>query len=90
MKKAKIALIMSASCLLALGMSYGPYKLTHFEAGKKITIERNPEWYGYSDGNHVGQFKMTGINTTIIKDHADVLQPKFQCLFCFERENLLG
>ena len=54
-------------------MSYGPYKLTHFEAGKKIVIERNEKWYGYSDDNHVGQFKMTGINTTIIKDHATAM-----------------
>ena len=54
-------------------MSYGPYKLTHFEAGKKIVIERNPKWYGYSDGNHVGQYKMTGINTTIIKDHTTAM-----------------
>jgi len=62
-------------------MSYGPYKLTHFEAGKKIVIERNDKWYGYSDGNHAGQFKMTGINTTIIKDHATAMSE-------FEKGNL--
>lgn len=54
-------------------MSYGPYKLTHFEAGKKIVIERNDKWYGYTDGKHEGQFQMTGINTTIIKDHSTAM-----------------
>lgn len=50
-------------------MSYGPYKLTAYEAGKTITIERNDQWYGYTDGKHDGQFQMTKIYTQIITDH---------------------
>ncbi len=50
-------------------MSYGPYKLTAYESGKTITIERNDQWYGYTDGKHNGQFQMTKINTRIITDH---------------------
>ena len=62
-------------------MSYGPYKLTKFEAGKAFTIEKNDKWYGYSDGKHVGQYQMTGVYTRIITDHNTALQE-------FERGNL--
>jgi ABC-type transport system substrate-binding protein len=54
-------------------MSYGPYKLTGFESGKRIVMTRNDKWYGYTDGKHEGQFQMTGINTTIIKDHTTAI-----------------
>ena len=62
-------------------MSYGPYKLTKFEAGKAFTIEKNDKWYGYTDGQHVGQYQMTGVYTRIITDHNTALQE-------FERGNL--
>ncbi|MCQ2742250.1 MAG: ABC transporter substrate-binding protein [Bacilli bacterium] len=54
-------------------MSYGPYKLTNFEAGKLINIERNDKWYGYKDGKHEKQFQMDAIKTTIIKDHGTAM-----------------
>ncbi len=60
--------------------SYGPYKLTGFTSGKSITIERNDQWYGYTDESYKAQFadysdedkdqyKMTKIYTQIIKEH---------------------
>ncbi len=61
-------------------MSYGPYKLTGFVADQAITIERNDQWYGYSDESYKSQFseykeedkdqyKMSKIYTRIIKTH---------------------
>ena len=32
--------------------SYGPYKLTEFQKDKKLHLERNDAWYGYTDGQH--------------------------------------
>ena len=54
--------------------SYGPYKLTYFEAGKQFEIKRNDQWYGYSDGKHEGQFQMDEIVTKIYSDHTTALQ----------------
>lgn len=62
-------------------MSYGPYKLSYFEAGKKIDIVRNDKWYGYSDGKHVGQFQMDAISTSIYKEHSTAMA-------AFEKGNL--
>ena len=55
-------------------MSYGPYKLTYFEQGKEIKIERNDKWYGYTDGKHKGQFQMEEIDTKIYADHNTAMQ----------------
>ncbi len=33
-------------------MSYGPYKLTSFQSGKALSLEKNDKWYGYTDGKH--------------------------------------
>ncbi len=33
--------------------SYGPYKLTAFQADKFMKFERNDNWYGYTDGKHI-------------------------------------
>lgn len=54
--------------------SYGPYKLTKFESGKLFKMEKNENWYGYSDGKHVGQFQCDEINTKIITDHNVAIQ----------------
>ena len=51
-------------------MSYGPYKLTEYVEGHSFFISKNENWYGYTDGRHVGQFQMTGIKTTIIEQHS--------------------
>ena len=33
-------------------MSYGPYKMTEYQADKSMRFERNENWYGYTDGQH--------------------------------------
>lgn len=50
-------------------VSYGPYKLTQYQSGKHILMEKNENWYGYKDGHHKGQFQMTAIDTSIIPEH---------------------
>lgn len=55
-------------------MSYGPYKLTAFEAGKEFKMERNDKWYGYTDGKHEGQFAIDVIYTKTIQEHKVALQ----------------
>ena len=54
-------------------MSYGPYKLTTYEAGKAFRMTKNDKWYGYSDGKHNGQFVLDEINTRIIEKHETAL-----------------
>lgn len=55
-------------------MSYGPYKLTRFQVGKSILLERNDKWYGYTDGKHVGKYQTTCVNFSIITEHSVALQ----------------
>lgn len=47
-------------------MSFGPYKLTEFEADKKIKLEKNTEWYGYDDKDNEGLYQTTDINVSYI------------------------
>lgn len=49
-------------------MSYGPYKLVSYEKDKQIKMTRNENWYGWTDGQHVGQFQTTDIVADIISD----------------------
>lgn len=51
-------------------MSYGPYKLVSYEKDKQIKLERNENWYGWTDGRHVGQYQMTNMNIMIVSDSA--------------------
>lgn len=34
-------------------MSYGPYKLVSYQQDKALRLERNENWYGYTDGQHI-------------------------------------
>ncbi len=54
-------------------MSAGPYKLASFEEDKQIVLERNENWYGWTDGKHVGQYQTTKIVFDIIPEHATAL-----------------
>lgn len=54
-------------------MSYGPYKLASYEKGKQIRFERNENWYGYTDGNHEGQYKTDAIVVDVVEQHETVL-----------------
>ena len=48
----------------------GPYKLTSFEPDKSFTLERNENWYGWTDGKHEGQYMTTKVTYTIVTEHA--------------------
>ena len=54
-------------------MSYGPYKLTDWQDGKIITLEKNENWYGYSDEAFEGQYQTDVINYQIVDDHSTAL-----------------
>ncbi len=41
---------------VATSASWGPYKLTYFQAGKQYICERNPNWYGYNLPMYQGQY----------------------------------
>ncbi len=41
--------------------SWGPYTLTAFQAGKNYVLEKNPNWYGYSDSKYDGQYQTNKI-----------------------------
>lgn len=53
-------------------ISYGPYKLTYFKTDDSFTLTKNEKWYGYTDGQHEGQFQMTDLKCRIIKTHETV------------------
>ena len=57
--------------------SFGPYKLSNFQSNKLIEIVKNDNWYGWTDGNHVGQFQTEKITTEIIDNHTTAMQ-KFE------------
>lgn len=42
-------------------MSYGPYKLTSFIRDKQIVLEKNDQWYGYTDPAYAGTYQTTRI-----------------------------
>lgn len=54
--------------------SYGPYKLEAFESGKYFYMSKNENWYGWTDGDHVGQFQTDAIYTKVIQDHKTALE----------------
>ena len=37
--------------------SWGPYKLTSFQAGKQFILDRNKNWYGYNMDSYKGQYQ---------------------------------
>ena len=48
--------------------SWGPYKLTSFQAGKAYTLERNENWYGYGMEQYKGQYQTTKIEVETIAE----------------------
>ena len=54
-------------------MAAGPYKIESFEADKQFILTRNENWYGWTDGNHVGQYAPTRVVYDIIPEHATAL-----------------
>ena len=54
--------------------SWGPYKLTSFQAGKQFVLERNPNWYGYNMDNYKGQYQTDKIVCDIIAEYETAFQ----------------
>ena len=48
--------------------SWGPYKLTYFQAGKQYILERNPNWYGYKMDEYKGQYQTDRIVCNTISE----------------------
>lgn len=48
--------------------SWGPYKLSEFQAGKSYTLVKNDNWYGYSDKAYEGQYQTTKIVCETIEE----------------------
>ncbi len=48
--------------------SWGPYKLTEFQAGKYYALERNEHWYGYNMDKYEGQFQTDKIHCDTIAE----------------------
>lgn len=49
--------------------SWGPYKLTQFQAGKYYVLEKNPNWYGYAMDKYEGQYETTRIECETITSY---------------------
>ena len=72
---ADVTMITTTYCTsLDTSCSYGPYNLTFYQEDKQITFERNDKWYGYSDGQHYGQFQTDKISCQVISEHQTALQ----------------
>ncbi len=50
-------------------MSWGPYKLTQFQAGKFYALEKNDNWYGYGMSKYAGQYQTTRIECETITSY---------------------
>ena len=51
-------------------MSWGPYKLTAFQAGKFYALEKNGTWFGYQEGSkYEGQYQTTRIECETITSY---------------------
>ncbi len=61
-------------------LSYGPYKMTDYQTDKAMKFEKNPTWYGYTDGNHqyidpndgetYDMYMTTNIDTQVVAEAA--------------------
>ncbi len=54
-------------------VSYGPYKLTQFQADKSLKFERNENWYGYKDNKHKGLYQIDRIEVQIVANQDTTL-----------------
>lgn len=55
-------------------MSCGPYKIVSYEVDKQMILEKNDNWYGWTDGKHEGQYQTTDIKLDIVAEHNTALQ----------------
>ncbi len=54
---------------LATTASWGPYKLTEFQAGKIYKLEKNEHWYGWNMDKYDGQYQTTHIVCETINEY---------------------
>ncbi len=54
---------------LATTASWGPYKLTEFQAGKIYKLEKNEHWYGWNMDKYDGQYQTTHIVCETIDEY---------------------
>ena len=48
--------------------SWGPYKLTQFEAGSHYKLEKNENWYGWNMEEYKNQYNITAINCRAVEE----------------------
>ena len=49
--------------------SYGPYKISNYQADKSIAFERNENWYGYADKRNADRYQCTGYTFQFLTDN---------------------
>ena len=49
-------------------MSWGPYKLESFQAGKQFVLVKNDNWYGYNMPENEGLYQTTRVQYDIVED----------------------
>lgn len=53
---------------VATTASWGPFKLTQFQAGNSYTLEKNEYWYGYQLRDNANQYNITKITCNVMAD----------------------
>ncbi len=59
---------------VANSASWGPYKLTNYQAGTTFTLERNENWYGYNMSRYDDQYQTDRIVCRQIAEYQTALQ----------------
>ena len=54
-------------------MSYGPYKITSYQADKEMKYTKNENWYGYSDEHYADKYQTTDIYEQYITENSTIL-----------------
>ncbi len=53
---------------LATTASWGPYKLTQFEAGSHYKLEKNENWYGWNMEQYKNQYNISAVNCRKVEE----------------------
>ena len=53
--------------------SYGPYKVTAYQAEKDMLLEKNEQCYIYNDNKHKGQYQTTGVSIQFTSNEATIM-----------------
>ncbi|MGN1104585.1 MAG: ABC transporter substrate-binding protein, partial [Candidatus Coproplasma sp.] len=55
-------------------VGFGPYRLVTFTADSIATFEKNPYWWGYTSGEHAGEYQTTNISIQQVPEASTRLQ----------------